>query len=97
MAGPLKPLSELLSAGFTRLAEQAQASLDLTERVRRVLPEPLRAHILSANRRGEELVIRVDSAAWSAQVRYAGQRLLEVLQEPGAAAITRVRVRVGRP
>lgn len=97
MPGPLKPLSELLSSGFTRLAEQAQASLDLTERVRRILPEPLRAHILSASRRGEELVIRVDSAAWSAQVRYAGKRLIEVLQEPGTPVISRVRVRVGRP
>ena len=97
MTDPLKPLSELVSAGFSRLAEQAEASRNLTERVRRILPDPLRAHILSASRRGEELAIRVDSAAWSAQVRYAGKRLLEVLQEPGTPPISRVRVRVGRP
>ena len=67
------------------------------ERVRRCLGEPLGEHVLSASRRGEELVIRVDSAAWSAQVRYAGRRLIEVLQEPGGQPIQRVRVRVGRP
>lgn len=97
MSGPLKPLSELLSSGFSRLAERADAAHDLTERVRRCLGEPLGAHVLSANRRGDEVVVRVDSAAWSAQVRYAGRRLAEVLQEPGTASIPRVRVRVGRP
>lgn len=97
MPGPLKPLSELLSSGFARLAERAEAARDLTERVRRVLPEPLRTHVLSASRRGGELVIRVDSAAWSAQVRYAGRRLIEALQEPGQPEFARVRVRVGRP
>jgi hypothetical protein len=97
MSGPLKPLSELLTAGFSRLAREAEAAGNLTERVRRSLPEPLRAHVLSASRRGEELVIRVDSAAWSAQVRYAGPRLVEALQEAGDAELARVRVRVGRP
>jgi hypothetical protein len=97
MSGPLKPLSELLSTGFSRLAERAEAARDLTERVRRCLGETLGAHVLSASRRGDELVVRVDSAAWSAQVRYAGRRLAEVLQEPGATPIARVRVRVGRP
>jgi hypothetical protein len=53
--------------------------------------------VLSASRRGEELVIRVDSAAWAAQVRYAGPRLIEALQEAGDADLARVRVRVGRP
>jgi predicted nucleic acid-binding Zn ribbon protein len=98
MPGSLKPLSELLSSGFVRLAQQADEARDLTQRVRRCLGEPLGEHVLSAGRRGEELVIRVDSAAWSAQVRYAGQRLIEVLQEPaGDTPIQRVRVRVGRP
>lgn len=98
MSGPLKPLSELLSSGFRHLAEQAEAAHGLTERVRRCLGEPLGAHVLSANRRGEELVVRVDSAAWSAQVRYAGRRLIEALQDPAEEPpMRRVRVRVGRP
>ncbi len=97
MSGPLKPLSELLSPGFSRLAEQAEAARNLTERVRRALPAPLRAHVLSAVRRGDELVVRVDSAAWSAQVRYAGQRLIDSLHEPERPAIAKVRVRIGRP
>lgn len=97
MSGPLKPLSELLTAGFSQLARQAEAAGNLTERVRRSLPAPLRTHVLSASRRGVELVIRVDSAAWSAQVRYAGPRLIEALQEAGDRDLSRVRVRVGRP
>jgi hypothetical protein len=97
MPGPLKPLSELVSAGFTRLAQQAEAARDLTERARRVLPEELRPHVLSAARRGDALVVRVDSAAWAAQVRYAGARLVEALQDVQAPAIVRLRVRVGRP
>jgi len=97
MSGPLKPLSELLSSGFSRLAKQAEAARDLTERVRRVLPEELRTHVLSASRRGDDLVVRVDSAAWSAQVRYAGPRLIEALHEPAQPDFARIRVRVGRP
>jgi hypothetical protein len=97
MAGPLKPLSELLSSGFSRLAERANAACELAERVRRCLGEPLGAHVLTANLRGEELVIRVDSAAWSAQVRYASRRLIDALQQPGDPPLRRVRVRVGRP
>jgi hypothetical protein len=98
MSGTLKPLSEVLSTGFSRLAEQAEAAGDLTASVRRVLPEELRSHVLSVNRRGDELVVRVDSAAWSAQVRYAGRRLIEALQVDAAQPSTvRVRVRVGRP
>ena len=45
MSGPLKPLSELLSSGFSQLVRQADAARDLTERVRRLLPEPLGAHV----------------------------------------------------
>jgi hypothetical protein len=97
MSGPLKPLSELLSSGFSRLAKQAEAARDLGERVRRTLPAPLRDHVLSAVRRGDELVVFVDSAAWSAQVRYAGKRLMDALHEPGRPAINKVRVRVSRP
>jgi len=97
MSDPLKPLSELLSSGFSRLAEQAEAARSLTERVRRSLPQPLRDHVLSANRRGEELVVLVDSAAWSAQVRYAGRRLIDALHEDGQPPFEKVRVRVRRP
>ena len=46
--------------------------------------------------------IRLECAskcAWSAQVRYAGRRLVEALQDPAAGEppLRRVRVRVGRP
>jgi hypothetical protein len=47
-------------------------------------------------RRSEDLVIIVDSAAWSARVRYAGPRLREQLQAAGEPVAGRLRVRVGR-
>jgi hypothetical protein len=40
--------------------------------------------------------VLVDSAAWSARVRYAGRRLLEQLAADGEAVTGKVRVRVGR-
>ena len=49
-----------------------------------------------ASRRGDDLVVIVDSAAWSARVRYAGRRLTESLARDGEMVTGKVRVRVGR-
>ena len=87
MSRPLKPLSELLSSGLRASRNRPTRLVISPKRVRRCLGEPLGEHVLSAGRRGEELVIRVDSAAWSAQVRYAGRRLIEA--PTGTAGDTR--------
>jgi len=39
-------------------------------------------------------VVIVDSAAWSARVRYAGRRLKAQLEAAGEPRITKVRVKV---
>jgi hypothetical protein len=79
MSDPLKPLFSGLGGAFAELARKAAATTSLTSAVQQSLPETLRPHVVSAVRRGDDLVVIVDSAAWSARVRYAGPRLRELL------------------
>jgi hypothetical protein len=95
MSDPLKPFSAGLPAGLEKLARQAAAVSALTDVVRQCLPELLQPHVRSAVRRGDDLVVTVDSAAWSARVRYAGPRLKTQLAAVGEAVVGKVRVRVG--
>lgn len=77
--------------GLVRRAAQARS---LTEKVRGELPEGLGEHVLSAVRREADLVVIMDSAAWSARVRYAGRRLKAQLEAAGEPPIGRIRVKV---
>lgn len=95
MPDRLKPLFSGLPQGLERLAEQAAAVTALTALVRQNLPAELRPHVLSAVRRTDDLVVIVDSAAWSARVRYAGPRLKAQLEALGQGVSGKVRVRVG--
>lgn len=96
MTDPLKPLFSGLGGTLERLARKAAATSVLADTVRESLPESLRSHVVSAVRRGDDLVIGVDSAAWSARVRYAGTQLLERLEARGEAVKGKLRVKVGR-
>jgi len=95
MSDSLKPLFSSLPKGLERLAKQAAAVTSLTALVQQRLPESLRLHVVAAVRRGEDLVVVVDSAAWSARVRYAAARLKEELEAAGERVGGKVRVRVG--
>jgi hypothetical protein len=97
MTDPLKPLFSTPIAGLERLARQATGARSLTLLVQRELPEAVGPHVVGAARRGEDLVVMVDSAAWSARVRYAGPRLKQRLGELGEPVSGKVRVRVRRP
>jgi len=97
MSDPLKPFSSGLPDSVERLARRASAVETLAEKVRSALPEPLRPHVIGAVWRGEDLVVIVDSAAWSARVRYAGRGLNVSLVQAGERAFDRLRVRVGAP
>lgn len=97
MSDPLKPLLFDLSGGLLKLARGAADAATLGTVVRECLPEALRPHVVAAARRGDDLVVIVDSAAWAARVRYAGPRLQQQLQAKGEAVSGKVRVRVGRP
>jgi hypothetical protein len=96
MSDPLKPLLAGLDPALVKLAQKAAAAASLTVKVQQSLPEALRSHVIAAARRGDDLVVIVDSAAWSARVRYAGPRLREQLQAAGEEVTGKVRVRVGR-
>lgn len=80
--------------GFDALVRKASAARSLTSRVQAELPEAVRPHVLSASRRDADLVVIVDSAAWSARVRYAGRRLKAQLEAGGEPEIGKVRVKV---
>lgn len=94
MSDHLKPLFGELTGPLARLARDAAASRTLTEQVRAVLPENLRPHVLSAVRRDADLVVIVDSAAWSARVRYASRALSDALEAAGGAPLGKLRVKV---
>jgi len=93
MSDPLRPLFSGALAGVERLAKKAAEAVTLASLVRQELPEPLRPHV-GAVRRADDVVVLVDSAAWSARVRYAGPRLKARLAELGEPVSGKVRVRV---
>jgi len=97
MSDPLKPLFSDLTGGLLKLARGAAEAATLGTVVRECLPEALRTHVVAAARRGDDLVVIVDSAAWAARVRYAGPRLQKQLESRGESVSGKVRVRVGRP
>jgi hypothetical protein len=96
MSDRLKPLGENLGALFTALEQRSRASIDLTSRVRTALQGPEKNHVISANYRGDTLVVLVDSAAWSSYVRYAQTQLLDALRAQGETHVTKLKVKVGR-
>jgi hypothetical protein len=94
MTDPLKPLFGGLSPGLDALARKASAAQSLTDKVRLELAEPLRPHLVSASRRGGDLVVIMDSAAWTPRVRYGAQRLKQRLESGGEQPIGKVQVKV---
>lgn len=80
--------------GLESLAKRAAEAESLRDTVRRELSPPLGAHVVSVTRRNADLVVIVDSAAWTARVRYAGPRLKERLAELGDPVPGKIRVRV---
>ncbi len=85
--GPLKQMTE-------RAKELTALDKALTDS----LGEPLSQHCRLANIRGSTAIIRTDSPAWSARLRYELPRLLSVLNQHYAnATLTHIDLRVERP
>jgi hypothetical protein len=97
MTNPLKPLFGTSLGALEQLARRAAEAGSLAAMVRRELPEPVREHVVSATRRGEDMVVIVDSAAWAARVRYAGPALKQRLGQLGEPVAGKISVRVRRP
>lgn len=97
MSDPLKPLLSSGLPGLDRLVSRAAEVSELTATVREHLPEPIRPHVVSATLNEATLVVTVDSAAWSARVRYAGRSLAKAIPAADQTGIEKVRVRVRAP
>ena len=94
MADRLKPLLGNLGAAFEALSRKAAAAESLTDKVRRELAEALRPHLVAASRRGDDLVVIMDGAAWTPRVRYAARELKARLEAAGEPPIATLRVKV---
>ena len=94
MSDPLKGLFQGLAPGLAALEKKAAAAQSLTEKVRAMLAETLQPHLVSASRRGEDLVVIMDSAAWTPRVRYGARALKDRLEAAGEPKIGKVSVKV---
>jgi hypothetical protein len=96
MSDRFKPIGAGLGPLLQDLERRAQATHDLTTRVRATLPEPEKEHFVSASYREDTLVISMDSAAWCSRLRYEQQTLIDALHAAGETRVTKIKVRVGR-
>lgn len=94
---PLKALRSDPGGRLAELVRKADTATELSDSVKRSLPEDVRTHVVTAVRRGADVVVIVDSAAWTARVRYAAAGLREQLDAMGTPVTGKLRVRVGRP
>jgi hypothetical protein len=97
MSDRFKPIGAGLGPLLKDLEQRAQATQDITARVRAALPSPEKEHFLSASYRDDTLVISMDSAAWCPRLRYEQQSLIDALHAAGETRVTKIKVRVGRP
>jgi len=97
MGRDLKPLFADLHGSLLELARHASKADAFASLVRQSLPEHLRSRVVTATRRGDDLVVVVESAAWAARVRYAGPELRKRLEAAAQPLTGKIRVRVGRP
>ncbi len=96
MSEPMKPITAGLGSLFANLERRARETLDLADRVRTVLPEPEKYHVLSASYREDTLIVTTDSAAWASRLRYLHDELLGALSEGRETPVTKLHVRVGQ-
>jgi hypothetical protein len=96
MSDRFKRIGDGLGPILKDLERRAQATQDLSARVREILPEPEKQHFLSASYREDALVISMDSAAWCSRIRYEQRTLIDALHAAGETRVTKIKVRVGR-
>ena len=95
MTSTFKPFLADLGGALAKLEERAQQVLSLTTKVRQALPDPERQHVLAAAYHDQALVITTDSAAWTAQIRFAQDELRQRLAAAGEKTFIHLKVRVG--
>ena len=99
MSNQLKPLGDILGPRIGALEQKAKAQITLTEKVREILPEPEKNHVVAAAYRiepegGNTLVVMTDSSVWCPRLRYAEEALRAGLVAGGIQDFARLKVRV---
>lgn len=95
--GRLLPLKELIGgpdSPLARLLQRCDATQALTEEVRRLLPEPLRAHVVTASLHGDTLHLVADAAVWAARLRFHEGDIRTSLGTRQGTSLQNIRVRV---
>lgn len=95
MNSPLKPFLAEVGSALAGLERRANEVLSLTNKVKQALPSPEREHVIAAVYHEDALVITTDSAAWTAQVRFAIDELRKHLSASGEKTFISLKVRVG--
>ncbi len=90
-----RPIGQILrsSREIERLLQETRQQAEITEQVRRRLPESLRPHLVAARLHRGELLLYADSPAWSSRLRYLSRDLKRQLLRRGRG-ISGLRVRV---
>lgn len=96
MKNPLQPFLVGHNGALAKLQRRANEVLSLTDKVKQALPTPERDHVVAAVYHEDSLVITADSAAWTAQIRFAIDDLRKHLSESGEKTFVNLKVRVGR-
>lgn len=95
----MKFLNQFIQNGdpLDRLRSSAAKLAALTHRIRAVLPEETRMHVVGCAPRPGTVVVLADSAAWAAQLRYQQQAILAVCRETFGERVQQVRFKVLPP
>jgi len=96
MKSPLQPFLINSRGALAKLERRAAEVLSLTDKVKQALPETERQHVIAAVYHEDTLVITSDSAAWTAQIRFAIDDLRKHLCANGEKMFVNLKVRVGR-
>lgn len=96
MKNPLQPFLMNRVGALAKLQRRATEVLTLTAKVKQALNEPERNHVIAAVYHEDTLVITTDSAAWTAQIRFAIDDLRKHLASSGEKTFVNLKVRVGR-
>ncbi|MGC3981940.1 MAG: DciA family protein [Steroidobacteraceae bacterium] len=95
MSNSLKSFSADAGGLLTHLEQRANAVMTLTSKVRKILQGVEGQHVLAAAYHDDNLVITTDSAAWTAQIRFAQDELRQQLSALGEKTFIHLKVRVG--
>jgi hypothetical protein len=95
MTSTFKPFLSDDAGVLAGLEQRAKRVMNLTTKVRNALSEPERHHVLAAAYHEDTLVVTTDSAAWTAQIRFAQDELRKQLAAAGEKTFIHLKVRVG--